>query len=226
MSIDYRYEIKFVLDNSGLSSVMNWIYSYTFARKKYEKRKVNNLYVDDVYFSSAKDNLAGVSDRRKMRLRWYGKNSNISQFFFEIKKRNDRIGYKKTYSLDSLQNNSIKLDINNLLFECRKELEKQQVFFDDPLVPTLNTSYDREYYSDMNGVRITIDQNIHFYRSLPNQKLNISFPLSYPYKVMEIKFEPNLKNRVAELIKPLHITPRRHSKYLVGLAMLGDVVYI
>ena len=43
---------------------------------------------------------------------------------------------------------------------------------------------------------------------------------------MEIKFEPHLKTRIAELIRPLHITPKRHSKYLAGLAMLGKAVYI
>ena len=39
-----------------------------------------------------------------------------------------------------------------------------------------------------------------------------------------IKFNPDMKDTVSELIKPLHITPKRHSKYLTGLAMLGYVV--
>ena len=36
----------------------------------------------------------------------------------------------------------------------------------------------------------------------------------------------SMKESVAELIRPLHMTPKRHSKYLVGLAKLGYVVYI
>ena len=43
---------------------------------------------------------------------------------------------------------------------------------------------------------------------------------------MDIKFNPDMKDTVSELIKPLHITPKRHSKYLTGLAMLGYVVYL
>jgi len=43
---------------------------------------------------------------------------------------------------------------------------------------------------------------------------------------MEIKFKPSMKETVAELIRPLHITPKRHSKYLIGLAVLGYAVYI
>ena len=56
--------------------------------------------------------------------------------------------------------------------------------------------------------------------------LNENNSFSYPFQVMEIKFEPSMKDKVAKLIKPLHITPKRHSKYLIGLAILGYVVYI
>ena len=43
---------------------------------------------------------------------------------------------------------------------------------------------------------------------------------------MEIKFEPSMKDKVAKLIKPLNISPKRHSNNLVGLAILGYTVYI
>jgi len=41
-----------------------------------------------------------------------------------------------------------------------------------------------------------------------------------------IKFIPDHKDLAQRLIRSLHMTPRRHSKYLIGLAMLGYVVYI
>ena len=50
--------------------------------------------------------------------------------------------------------------------------------------------------------------------------------MSYPFNVMEIKFKPSMKEAVTELIRPLHMTPKRHSKYLVGLAKLGYATYI
>ena len=52
MSSDYRYEIKFVLDNSRLSDAMQWLYNETTAIKTYDNRKVNSIYFDDVGFSS------------------------------------------------------------------------------------------------------------------------------------------------------------------------------
>ena len=69
MSSDYRYEIKFVLDNSRLSDAMQWLYNETTAIKTYDNRKVNSIYFDDVGFSSVRDNLAGISQRNKLRLR-------------------------------------------------------------------------------------------------------------------------------------------------------------
>ena len=60
MSSDYRYEIKFVLDNAKLSEAMQWLYNNTTANKIYNNRRVNSIYFDDVGFSSVRDNLAGI----------------------------------------------------------------------------------------------------------------------------------------------------------------------
>ena len=43
---------------------------------------------------------------------------------------------------------------------------------------------------------------------------------------MELKFSENLKLQVANLIRSLSFTPKRLSKYLLGLAMLGYATYI
>ena len=107
-----------------------------------------------------------------------------------------------------------------------KDLEEQDIFFEEHLVPTLQVSYEREYYETHNGIRITIDQDIQFSDTQLHTILNENNSFSYPFQVMEIKFEPSMKDKVAKLIKPLHITPKRHSKYLVGRAVLGYAVDI
>ena len=225
MSSDYRYEIKFVLDNSRLSDAMQWLYNETTAIKTYDNRKVNSIYFDDVGFSSVRDNLAGIAQRNKLRLRWYGNQKN-SLPIFEVKTKNGRLGYKTTYPIQSIENSLMKLNIDKITSKCISGLEEQNIVFDKHLVPTLQVNYKREYYKTHDGIRITIDQNIQFSDTQLHTTLdeNNSFP--YPFKVMEIKFKPSMKNTVAKLIQPLHITPKRHSKYLVGLAMLGYVTYI
>jgi|TARA_B110000261_G_C12968533_1_gene311490 SPX domain protein involved in polyphosphate accumulation len=225
MSSDYRYEIKFVLDNSRLSDAMQWLYNETTAIKTYDNRKVNSIYFDDVGFSSVRDNLAGISQRNKLRLRWYGEQKHTLPIF-EVKTKNGRLGCKTTYPIQSIENSLMKLNIDKITSKCISGLEEQNIVFDEHLVPTLQVNYEREYYETHDSIRITIDQNIQFSDTQLHTTLdeNNSFP--YPFSVMEIKFKPSMKNTVAKLIKPLHITPKRHSKYLVGLAVLGYAVYI
>jgi len=225
MSPDYRYEIKFVLDNAGLSDAMQWLYNNTSANKVYENRKVNSIYFDNVDFSSVEDNLAGTSQRNKLRLRWYGHKEN-SLPFFEVKTKNGRLGYKTSYPIKSIGSDLSKLNIDKITSQCLKDIAKQDVVLDEHLVPTLKVSYEREYYETHNGIRITIDQDIQFSDTQLYSMLDENISIPYLFKVMEIKFAPDMKEEVAELIRSLHITPKRHSKYLIGLAMLGYVVYI
>jgi SPX domain protein involved in polyphosphate accumulation len=225
VSSDYRYEIKFVLDNARLADAMKWLYNETTASRTYDNRTVNSIYFDDVGFSSVRDNLAGVSQRNKFRLRWYG-DQEYSVPIFEVKTKNGRLGRKTTYPINSIKDNLKELNVDNVTSKCAKDLLKHNIVFDEHLVPTLQVNYEREYYETHDGIRITIDQNIQFSDTQLHSSLNENNSFPYPFQVMEVKFTPNMKEIVSELIRPLHITPKRHSKYLIGLAMLGYAVYI
>jgi len=225
MKPDYRYEIKFVLDNAKLSDAMQWLYNKTTATERYDKRIVNSIYFDDVGFSSVRDNLAGIAQRNKSRLRWYGSQKN-SLPMFEVKTKNGRLGYKTSYPIKSIENNLQDLNIDEITSKCLKDLLRHNIVFDEHLSPTLQVNYEREYYETHDGIRITIDQDIQFSDAQLHATLNESTLFSYPFKVMEIKFKTDMKELVSELIRPLHISPKRHSKYLIGMAMLGYVVYI
>ena len=186
---------------------------------------MSSLYFDNINWSSVTDNITGIANRKKIRLRWYGQEEkNIP--FLELKIRDGRLGRKIAYPLRSLQDRLFSMDIGSIMAEVKREMIKQHVIIDEDLMSTLQVSYDREYYEDLDGIRITIDQNIKFFGACSNQKLSTTLCTPYPYKVMEIKFHPSLKSRVSELMRPLHITTKRHSKYLVGLAMLGYISYV
>jgi len=225
VSSDYRYEIKFVLDNAKLSEAMQWLYNKTTANKTYDNRTVNSIYFDDVESSSVRDNLAGITQRKKLRLRWYGNQKN-SLPIFEVKTKNGRLGYKTSYSINSIKNNLMELNADQITSKCIKELATHNIIFDKHLVPTLQVNYEREYYETHENIRITIDHDIQFSDTQIHTILNENSSFSYPFNIMEIKFEPSMKEAVAKLIKPMHITPKRHSKYLIGLAILGYAVYI
>ena len=225
MSADYRYEIKFALDNARLSDAMEWLYNDTSATKKYANRIVNSIYFDDVNFSSVRDNITGIAEREKLRLRWYGTEQN-SHPFFEIKIKNGRLGYKKTYPINSIKGNIRKYTIDQITSKCINDLALHNIVFDKHIVATLQTVYKREYYETHNGIRITIDQDLEFLDTQLYTVIDENNSYPYPLKIMEIKFKPTMKDIVSDLIRPLHITPKRHSKYLIGLAKLGNVVYM
>jgi SPX domain protein involved in polyphosphate accumulation len=222
---DYRYEIKFVLDDFGLNDAMEWLYSRTTAVEMYDKRVVNSIYFDDMELSAVKDNLSGISDRKKLRLRWYGRQT-YSEARFEVKARKGRVGSKSNYPIKLPINGLNNLNFGDITSSCIRELSTQNVIFNDHIVPMLHVSYTREYFETHQGIRITIDQDINFSDTPSCSTLSENTFVPYPRKVLEIKFPPGMKDEVANLIRPLHMTPKRHSKYLIGLALLGYAVYI
>ena len=226
MNSMHRYEIKFVLNDIQLSDVDSWISSKTSMLPKFDPRIVNSLYMDDIDFSSVKDNLSGISNRKKFRLRWYGLIPETFNPVFEIKGRNNRVGFKETYPISSLHGTIHKMNINQIIRKCSNDLLSKNYFFDTPIIPALQVKYLRSYFQDNEGIRLTLDKDISF--SIPTLygQIQGNAEVKYAPKILEIKFEPNAKDKVVELISSLHIRPKRHSKYLAGLASLGMAQYI
>ena len=233
MNDDKRYEIKFILDEGKLAEFTQWMYCFTELSPAFETRYVNSLYFDDASYESVRDNLAGVSDRKKTRLRWYhekdGSPSVISSPVLELKIRNSRLGHKRRTPLPGIKNDLMDLEIGSIYTRVSQEINRLNAnhdFLKDYYAPTLHVSYLREYYEGLNGLRVTIDNDINFHSVAPYSRLFEDESASYPMNVVEIKFDPKIKHRVAKLLHNLHLTPKRHSKYLVGLSIFGQVTYI
>ena len=222
---NYRYEIKFVLDESSYSDALQWLYVCTSAVNRYPDRYINTIYLDNPDYESVRDNLAGISDRLKIRIRWYDGDTVVK---LEKKIRKGRLVRKETTPLDLGEDFSSELSplvlrnrINNMLYN-KTELN------DDYYTSILGVRYLRKYFEDQVGFRVTFDEKIQFcdlYDEI--EPYNLSNELvNYQPKVMEIKFDPFIKDYVTNLVMKLNMTPKRHSKYLAGMAHLGNVVYI
>lgn len=231
MNSDYRYEIKFVVNDIQLSEFYQWMWTMTSMKESYPGRMINSLYFDDVDYQSVKDNLAGLPNREKYRFRWYShKDENeVVDLKLEKKVREGRLGYKLVQSLESLQDQLLSTDYRDLKSKSDAQFRKLGLLSENNIidvVPTLHVNYFREYFRDINNIRITIDKDINFYNVDASEKLFQSRPISYSKKIIELKFSPDLKTLVSKLIKPMHLVPQRCSKYLHGLAMNGIVVYL
>jgi len=229
MKTDYRYEIKFVLNEAALAGFLSWMYLNTSCREKYPARTVNSVYFDDINFKSVRDNLTGAANRMKTRLRWYQSENNhlISTPVWEQKLKSGRLGAKDTVKLHNFGDVIHNFPISEIISLIKHELPENHSSTYDYLIPTLGVSYLRYYYEDFRGLRVTIDKNIRFRSHFSmSEPLNKNCHISYGSKIIELKFDPLLKNEVSELIRPLRLTPVRHSKYLTGLAMSGLARYL
>ena len=109
----------------------------------------------------------------------------------------------------------------------KNELSIDHKAYLDHIIPTLYVSYNRQYYENFHGLRITVDEDIRFKSNFSSSiSINQLAHISYRSKIVELKFDPSLKNEVSHLLRSLSLTPIRHSKYLTGLAMHGQAQYI
>ena len=220
-----RYEIKFVLNELEFIEAKYFL-KYINSFRSFPEREVTSLYYDTLDYSCVRDNLSGISNRKKLRLRWY---NNFEEPKLEIKNRFSRVGNKKIFTLDFLSKKSIEnLPVNalsKLIFGYLKSKHEED-FIINNFIPTLRVSYYREYYETRNGLRITIDKKINFGQISYNQSIFYNKKIPFDKRIMELKFPIELKNHVNESIRNLNINPKRNSKLLLGMSKLGYVNYV
>lgn len=202
----FRFERKYP---GHISKIFNY---YSFANfnyftKSYPIRKVNSIYFDK-NFLFAEQNLDGVADKTKIRLRWYQKASD-PQLEFKIKK--GFLNRKEIIKFNNLEN----FNIDNLVKKSLEIIKKKFCFNFSPIS---YVSYEREYFehSFYKDLRLTIDKKISYssfnYYNI-TQRDNI---------VMELKYNPSLDDQIMSMLrfKQFNIKFRKHSKYLQSLLFL------
>ena len=183
---------------------------------------INSIYYDDENFTTAQNNLSGISNRRKYRIRWY--DNKFKDFFYEIKIKKNNLGKKISLKVNQSETNLNNLYSFNNYFLNQKEnkffLEHLDSF---DLKPQLKVSYLRSYFLYEGKIRITFDKDINY--SLPNRFSkfkNIKDLMS----VIEIKFLPENYHLALKLLKESNFVPKRFSKYLRGLYLSGIANYL
>ena len=179
-------------------------------RSHYPDRLVNNIYFDDVNFSACNDNLFGISDRVKLRYRWYGGQEKFSQGILERKIKHNALGTKEYIKLDAVTYlNELQSKINGL--DETSGL----------LIPSLQNSYLRSYYIDQSKeFRLTIDRKLRY-----NYPPDLSAVLDLSgwqddRIIVEIKFDVESYSRFLEISKAFPFRLNKHSKYVTGLLAL------
>lgn len=231
-----RYEIKYVLDISNFLHFCQWIAGTAYFRRAYPQRNVCSLYFDTAEMASARDNLAGISVRKKYRLRWYltpGCDSRAvgPQTQFEIKSKQGRLGEKFVVPMVGFEPHSLyEKDCKKIASVVQREFlanpwSKIPGPF-DALEPKILVDYFRDYFSGPGGIRVTIDRNICFHDASTHVEFLSRHRQPYSRVIVEFKFPPERQHQVSEIISSLPFYPVRASKYLLGLSQCGHAVYI
>ena len=217
-----RNEIKIPVNKDFNLYFDEWKDFQNKVSRPYKDRYINSIYYDDENFTTAQNNLSGISNRRKYRIRWY--DNRFKDFFYEIKIKKNNLGKKI-----SLKINQNEINLNNLYsFNNYFLNRKENKFFLEylgsfNLKPQLKVSYLRSYFLYEGKIRITFDKDINY--SLPNRfsKFNNIKDLM---SVIEIKFLPENYNLALKLLKDSNFMPKRFSKYLRGLYLSGIANYL
>jgi hypothetical protein len=198
---DLRLEKKFVLGKNKEFFLKKFLLNNYF-KKLYPSRKINSIYLDTLDYSFIRDNIDGISDRKKIRFRWY--NEDTKNIFFEIKNKKNFVVLKTIQKIDKIKK-------KNLIDEFRHHLMLNKINNHNYKF-VLKVSYDRSYWiSPDKKFRATIDTKINA-TTIKNERKTISLPDT----ILEFKFIPNYELNFRNFInsKSSYLRVQKYSKYV------------
>ena len=209
---DLRVERKFSFGKSKENDLYHFLLLNNFS-KTFENRTVNSIYLDTNNFDNALDNINGVSDRKKLRIRWY--NDDLNNLSIELKKKNKFCVLKKITKIKP------QISKENYIIDLNDEFEKkykQKLFSNYKFI--LLISYTRKYLiSNNKKIRATIDYDI-VTKSINNHNINIKLPDT----VLEFKFSPENEKYFREFFNKRNFNFRvqKFSKYIKAFSALQN----
>lgn len=211
-----RYERKYRIENVDISLINQIVKMHPAGfRKAYPDRRVNNIYLDTPDFETYRANVAGVSERKKYRVRWYGEElAPMKHPTFEIKYKQNQVGFKFSKQL---------LDFNNLSFHSILPTIQRMSPNQASIVPILVNTYERSYFMTADQkFRITVDWDMQFGHFQTHLR-------HLPYKdengiVLELKYDTIFEKEADRITQHIPFRLTKNSKYVNGVSMVMAVL--
>ena len=176
-------------------------------------RRISSIYLDTLNFDFAKDNINGVSKRKKIRFRWY--NNDYSKIYLEEKNKQNFLVKKNISKAIDFVN---KKDLVENLKGYFLNLNKIHKDFNYQFV--LKTNYLRSYWiSNDKKIRATIDTNLN---TSPIKNLNRRLDLNET--ILELKFSTSNEKFFRNLFNQnnFNLRSKKYSKYLQSFNLLEN----
>ncbi len=208
-----RIEKKFVLGKFKEDYLSKFLILNGFT-KQFPERKISSIYLDTNNYDFARDNINGVSRRKKIRFRWY--NDDDTQIFIEEKNKNNFFVWKNVEKIEltKSKNQSI-LTLKEYFFSKNiKHMNNFNYKF------ILKTNYKRNYWiSHDKKFRATIDVDINTCSLKTFLK-----PIFLPDTVLEFKFSPNYEIEFRRFFNfdSNRLRSQKYSKYIRSFLALEN----
>ena len=207
-----RFERKWLFrSNNYLAMINSLLRSKLFFRTQYPLRKVNSIYFDTQDYISIRQNLDGVSNKKKIRIRWYGNKNIINKPIIEIKSKKGFETKKESISIKELNNLNL-LNLDNL--KTIQEILNFKLKQKKVIHPVLTTHYEREYFISLNGkIRATVDYNLKsiFLNNLSQIDIVKNFK---NICILEFKYPTSLDKYVRKNLRDVSLRLSKNSKFV------------
>jgi hypothetical protein len=185
-------------------------------------RLVQSLYLDTPFQKALEENLAGLSERAKVRLRWYGPEARAVRAVLERKCRENSLGWKETLPLAepvTIAGAERRL----LVDELRRRSDPRWRARLAGLEPAQWVRYEREYFTSADlRVRLTLDHALALFDQRRRGRLADDEPTPAPrVLVLELKCAPEHLDGARAILARLPIPLGRCSKFTLAAAHAG-----
>ncbi len=212
-----RMEIKYLIDKTQYDGLM--AYLETIAKvDEYGLSRINNIYFDTPDYKLIRESIEKPLYKEKLRLRTYGKTDNNTNSFIEIKKKFDKVVYKRRISgkYSDTYDYLIGKGQNIKDSQVAREIEAFLNTYDN-LKPAVMISYDRIAMQGIDDpeLRVTFDSNIQWETDtldLREENKGQQILESNQY-LMEIKVSKAMPLGLSRKMSQLEIFPVSFSKY-------------
>jgi len=217
----FRKEIKYVVHESQFYAIRSKL-AALMRPDPHAKGSLGEYHVRSLYFDSAgdrdlKDNLDGVLEKRKIRIRIYDPNSPTALLEYKCKSGSD----SRKMSIGITKEEAILME--NRHFECLlNHQEELAIFLYNKITqniyrPRTIVDYDRvPFLYPVGDTRITFDYNLKGSlspRGLYDERLPMRAIMPSGFGVLEVKYNEFLVSPLQRIISELDQLPEASSKY-------------
>ena len=223
---NYRFEKKFIIPERLTHSIEEVVKSNSaLMRIFFPPRFINNIYFDNSRFKFFFENIDGVSERMKTRIRWYGNlKGKIKKPVLEFKQKHGLTGSKTSIDLPSFDLKDIYRPgfLSSLFQKANLDMRKKVLMLS--LTPSLINRYQRRYFLSFDQkFRVTLDHHLKYYPvSSPEQLSSCGLKDSLSM-IMELKYSPIYQLESNNITQEFPFRVIKNSKYVRGIQIIYNL---